>query len=51
MHFVKFFNFALEKNFDKFFFFFITLGKNINRKLHNRPNDYEVEEWRDSGKY
>ncbi|XP_031787815.1 neurotrimin isoform X1 [Nasonia vitripennis] len=23
-------------------------GKNGNRKLHNRPNDYEVEEWRDS---
>lgn len=23
------------------------IGK--NGKLHNRPNDYEVEEWRDSG--
>lgn len=26
-------------------------GRNGNKKYRQRPNDYEVEEWRDAGKH
>lgn len=31
--------------------FYIFLGRNGNKKYRQRPNDYEVEEWRDAGKF